>query len=326
MRFYAKCVLSAALIMQGMPSLIMSSQAAQLAKGSLPAKGQESGFTGHVDAYYELHYAKFVSRENIVFTIDHDAIQRIVYKNNDNYTGLVAYPLEKKIMFFRQSGPLKYYTVLSIAEFERETASYIAQKNVEEYERTGFSDHFLALLDATPTDAPTEPPAIHDEKQCVRLAWKQETFSSDAVFVSEHCNQIDVPHAWLRYTDLNIPDQVTGFPFYFSKRAMDSASTKANAVDTPLNHESTAEKFKVFAGKALRTAGRAVDELQEFTYRVEKLSPGPVKKVDFINLMDFIRVDSLKKLQKSFPDHPDFVDPNGNSTGSSHRHHHDFFD
>lgn len=311
MRITAKIVLLAASI--GIGCSIPASHA-------VTPTGERATFTGHIDAYYELRYAKIVSRENIVFTVDHDAIQRIVYVDNDHYMGLVVYPLENNIMLFRQSGPLKFYTVLNLADHEAELATQLAKRSLDDIDRIGFSDHFLALLDTTPTAAANTPAPVHDNQPCARNAWKQEKFASDTLYVAEHCAHIGIPHAWLRYTDLNIPEQATGFPFLFTKQAIDNNTTSTSVFGPTENADSTTGKMMDFAGKAIRKASRAVDELKEFTYRVVKVAPGPVKKVDFINLLDFVRVDSLELLKKSFPDHPDYVNPEDHSRSSSRGH------
>lgn len=286
-----------------------------------------SQFTGVIDAIYEKRYLKIVSKESVAFTVDTDAIQRITYTSNEKYKGLVVYPLEQKVMFFRRSGPLKFYTVLPLGEYDALMAEHITEGTIDEHDRIGFSTHFLHLKNTSKIPAPGDEPVTHDGQRCDKNAWKIENKTSDSLFVAEHCQHIAIPRAWLHYTDLNIPAEITGFPYKFVKHVTDNTTSSTSVfdglgVDKVISKESTAGKFVDVAGKTLRKAVRAADEMEEFTYQVVKLVPGPVKKTSFIDLVDFVRVNSLKELKESFPDHPDYrdsstIDNSSSSHGSS---------
>lgn len=269
-----------------------------------------SSFTGYIYAEKEGRYLKVVSKEKVVFAIDRDVIQRVTYTNKSKYRGIAVYPDKGEVIIFRAYEALKRYTVMSLKEYEDHIKQFSSGVRVPFHQRIGFSTHFLLLDDSEKKIKPLE---ISNKERfhadCEGFLWSQKESSSDSDFAIQYCTHLGVPRSWLNFVELGIPDEITGFPVRVALNAISNAASQRSAFGGTIlapkeNNDSMGGKLIDLAGKGLQTINRAIHELEEFTYQVIEIAPGPVKKVDLELWRDFVRMSSLEDLQRTFPDFP----------------------
>ncbi|WLQ17053.1 hypothetical protein O5O45_14125 [Hahella aquimaris] len=300
-------------------ALSIVSATIQAEESTPAASAAKSAFTGHIYAIQEDDFLKYVTRDDIVYTVDHDAIQRVVVHSKNDYSGVTVYPLEDIVLMFRRNGSEKYFTQVSIKEYLEYMESQ-GRWSVMDYDRFGFGTYFNGMQKSKDTLIVAQPdPVTYDERPCQQLDITQSDSISPELYTTIHCDHLGIPRDWLQYTELRIPDEVTGFPFKVTLQMQEKApkqvdeSKKEDEKDEDSGLDPRLEKALKLTGKALAKTAHVVSKINEFTYRVVKVVNEPVTKTSFFQEEDFIRVDSIATLRSSFSDFPKY-----HNSGGSH--------
>ncbi|ABC30892.1 hypothetical protein HCH_04185 [Hahella chejuensis KCTC 2396] len=300
-------------------ALSATSLTIQAEESTPAANAEKSAFTGHIYAIKEDDFLKYVTRDDIVYTVDHDAIQRVVVHSKNDYSGVTIYPLEDVVLMFRRNGSEKYFTQVTIKEY-LEYMENQGRWSIMDYDRFGFGTYFNGMQKNKDTLVVAQPgPATYDEHPCQQLDITQPDSISPELYTTIHCDHLGIPREWLRYTELRIPEEVTGFPFKVTLRMQEKApkhvdeSKQEKEKDGDSGLDPRLEKALKLTGKALTKTAQVVSKLNEFTYRVVRVVNEPVTKTSFFQEEDFIRVDSIATLRSSFSDFPKY-----HNSGGSH--------
>ena len=261
---------------------------------------QRSTFIGQIHATHK--YPKFLSKSKVIYTVDQDAIQRVIYESGTEYTGITFYPFQKVVLLFRRDHSKKVYTQITFVEYLDYIKALRHKTKLEDYEQFGFSTYFHGITSKIKTESQE---VEYDNHPCHQYQIEQISLVAKEQFKIIHCQHLGIPRAWLSLTDIAIPDKVTGFPFKVTFEVNDEEKVANQDIPT-----SILDQTLEFAGKALDSVNRFSAEWYEFTFKVNKIERGHVYKAflfqrggGFIE-SGFIRVDSIDALSRSFPDHP----------------------
>ncbi len=278
-----------------------------------------SKFTGRIYAEYFENKSTEKDKINVIFTIAEDAIQRVEYVADDVYKGVVIYPLKKEAVVFRREKLLRYYAVVSLEEYKKEISGFDSKPSLKSYEKLGFSAHFLYLnKGVSRSKTNIDKGAEYDGKSCDNFEIIKSEDESGFGMSVIHCHHLGIPRSWLDLVELNIPDDVSGFPFHIVKEKKDRANNQDESnkrIKTPVEKDSIIKKISGFVMEAISKNDPLVYELEEFTYRVTKVKYGGLYRQNFSIWKGFTRVDDISSLRKSFSDYP--IDSKSRTGGSS---------
>jgi len=222
----------------------------------------------------------------IIYTIKQNKIKREVKGKGLRFNELAGVIIDLELdtaTLYTKNILGKHYSKVSLKEYE----DYVREKNEVEYVPTkyGFGTIFLKFSKVLPfTGENKEDKVTLRNRLCDQLTLVQE----DLKFVVDHCRDIIVKPRLVELVELNLPDEVEGFPC----RIVYQESVGQIPVPTDLNPN---------LQKALQFVGKVLEAFQEVKVEVKKVKGGIVDDIEFTVPEGYKQVKSLEKLETYFP-------------------------
>ncbi len=251
------------------------------------AESNASSFIGVIQAQEVYKSGPLRNKKKIEYTVGSDSIQRIRFQSRHSFKGVKITPGENEAVLFYKDERVKLYTKMSMSDYHAYLERLMKKRDKVYRKSYGVSYYFKYASWKGLKKAKTSENVLNVEgESCDEYSHLQKGKKQHIRFIT--CDNL-VDQNLLRYTELYMPDFVTGFPLEF-----EFSHTKSK--------DRTSDRLKKSLGKAkdkLSKTGRFVKgDVEYFKYRVRTRKRYPLALIPFVDLSAFKYVASLGLIKK----------------------------
>ncbi|MFL0804541.1 MAG: hypothetical protein K6L81_12540 [Agarilytica sp.] len=244
-------------------------------------------FTGVIQAQEVYKSGPIRNKKKIEYTVSSDTIQRVRFESRDSFKGVKVSPKSDEAILFYQDSRVKLYTKMSMADYVAYLEKLIKKRDKIHRKSYGASYYFkYARWKGLKKVINTEDVVQVEGRHCDKYSHLQKDKKQLISLIS--CENL-VDRNLFRYTELYMPESISGFPLEFEFSYTQSK-------------ERTSDRFKKSLGSAkdkLSKTGRFMTgKVEYFKYRVRTRKAYSIAAIAFVDLSKFKYVASLGLIKK----------------------------